>query len=300
MDELYCERRSTKRLAYNSAKIAFPFPHKGDHMKRKFMAVGCLSLLFIATLSSGSFADVTNFSANVFGTVKGPINCQPVPNPCEFLLSGPNGESVAYTGFNIAGISSTNPAKIVAIEGTDDRILIQDALITATAAGQAPCSNTAAGIANCPTITYSANFASPPTTASGDVVFVRSVAGTFMRGANPASNSAVKIRGVVATYQVGTDGWKNIGASANLYSAVGPNEIYDRSQIWYQNGNPALPDPRPVSGTVWVYARAVNDVLTLSVETVRNPTGGQGPKIDCAANEKPKKKGKHIARCAKG
>ena len=266
-------------------------------MMRKVVAVGCLSLFFITGFSSGSLADVSNFSANVFGTAKGPINCQAPPNPCEFLLSTATGQAVPYTGFTIAGVSSTRPAKIVAIEGANDQILIQDAVITATAAGQTPCTSSSAGIVNCPSITYSANFVSPPTTSGGDVVFVRSVAGTFMRGANPASNSAVKIRGVVATYQVGTDGWKRIGASPNLYSATGPAEIYDRSQIWYQNGTPSLPDPRQVSGTVWVFALAANDVLTLTAETVKNPAGGHDGKLDCAANKK--QQGKGIQRCKK-
>jgi hypothetical protein len=265
-------------------------------MKRNCLVTGCLSLLFTLMLASISFADVSSFSASVFGTAKGPINCQAPPNPCEFLLSGEQGEAVAYTGFTIAGDTSTTPpkpAKIVAIEGDTDKVLIQDAVITSTTAGQSPCTNTATGIESCPLITYSATFSSPPSTDGGDVVFVRSIAGTFKRGANPAANSAVKIRGVVAGYLVGTDGFKKIVANSSLYSAVGPAEIYDRSQIWYLNGNPALPDPRTVSGLVWVYAKNVSDVLTLTAETVKNPVGGGGDVTpDCAANKKTKGGGK--------
>lgn len=260
-------------------------------MKRNCLVTGCLSLLFTLMLASISFADVSSFSASVFGTAKGPINCQAPPNPCEFLLSGEQGEAVAYTGFTIAGDTSTTPpkpAKIVAIEGDTDKVLIQDAVITATTAGQSPCTNTATGIESCPLITYSATFSSPPSTDGGDVVFVRSIAGTFKRGQNPAANSAVKIRGLVADYLIGTDGFKKITVGPDLYSAVGPTEIYDRSQIWYQNGTPALPDPRVAAGKVWVYAKNVSDVLKLTAETVKNPTGGGGITPDCAANKKKK------------
>lgn len=263
-------------------------------MKTSSLVGVCIGLLFATGMASTSLANVTDFVANVFGTPKGPMNCDAPPAPCEFLISGPAGEEITYSGFKIKGVDTTHPAKIVAIEGDADKVVIQDAIITATTAGSGSCTNTSSGIEYCPSISYSAWLASPPSTAGGNVTFVRSISGTFKRGAQPATLSAVKVRGAVAQVLVGTDGFLKISANANLYSAAGPTEIYDRTQVWYQGGTPALPNPREVSGQMWVFAKYGNEVLTTTAETVRNPTGGGPPTWDCAAN---KKAGKTLKKC---
>lgn len=263
-------------------------------MKRKSLAGVCIGLVFATGMASTSLANVTAFSANVFGTPKGPLDCAAPPAACEFLISGPAGEEITYTGFKIKGVDSTHPAKIVAIEGDADKVVIQDAIITATTAGAGSCTNTSGGIEFCPSISYSAWFASPPSTAGGNVTFLRSVNGIFMRGTQPATLSAVKVRGAVAQVLVGTDGFKKISTNANLYSAAGPTEIYDRAQVWYQGGTPPLPNPREVSGQMWVFAKYGNEVLTITAETVKNPTGGDIPPLECAANQKP---GTRLKQC---
>lgn len=255
-------------------------------MKTRSLVGVCIGLLFATGMASTSFANVQSFSANVFGTPMGPMDCEAPPALCEFLLSGPNGEEITYTGFKIKG-AAAGPAKIVAIEGDFDKVLIENAVITATAAGSGSCTNTSSGIEYCPSISYSAWFASPPSTAGGNVTFVRSISGTFKRGAQPATLSAVKVRGAVAQVLIGTDGFKKMSAiSPNLYSAAGPTEIYDRTQVWYQGGTPALPDPREVSGQMWVFAKYGTEVLTATAKTVKNPAGGGPPHWDCAANKK--------------
>ena len=268
-------------------------------MRTSTLVSGCVGLFLIIGAASTSVAEVSSFSANVFGTPKGPIDCAAPPAPCEFLLSGAAGEEVTYTGFKITGVDTAHPAKLVAIEGDMDKILLQDAIITATAAGSGLCSNTSSAIVNCPSISYSAWFATPPSTAGGNVTFVRSIVGSFKRGSQPATNSAVKIRGAVAQSLIGSDGFKKICSSAGcdtLFSAAGPTEIYDRTQVWYKNGSPALPDPRELTGQMWVFAKYGNEVLTVTAETVKNPTGGDVVTFDCAAN---KKAGKTLKQCQK-
>lgn len=266
-------------------------------MKTSVFAAGYIGLFLSIGGASTSLADISSFSANVFGTPKGPIDCAAPPATCEFLLSGGAGEEVPYTGFKIKGVDASHPAKIVAIEGDADKIVIQDAIITATAAGSGSCTNTSSGIEYCPSISYSAWFASPPSSASANVTYMRSISGNFKRGTLPATNSAVKIRGSVAQSLIDSDGFKKICSSAGcdvLSSAAGPTEIYDRTQVWYGGGSPALPDPRELSGQMWVYARFGNEVLKADAETVKNPTGGEGKTPDCAAN---KKTGKTLKRC---
>lgn len=266
-------------------------------MKARALILGCAGLFLGVGLASVSQADVTGFSANVFGTPMGPQVCTAPPASCEFLLSGPAGEEVPYTGFKIKGVDSTHPAKVVAIEGNVDKIVIQDAIITATAAGSGLCTNTLAGIEYCPSISYSAFFAGPPSTSGGDVTFIRSISGIFKRGTQPASLSAVKVRGAVAQNLIGTDGFKKICSSAGceiIFSAAGPTEIYDRTQVWYMGGSPALPDPRELSGQMWVYAKYGTEVLTLTAEAVKNPDGGDITKAQCAGN---KKAGKTVKPC---
>lgn len=267
-------------------------------MKASSLIAGCFGLFFSIGIASTSFANVQSFVANVFGTPMGPMDCAAPPALCEFLLSGPNGEELTYTGFKIKGVDATHPAKIVAIEGDLDKVLIENAVITATAAGSGSCTNTSSGIEYCPSISYSAWFASPPSTVGGNVTFVRSISGTFKRGTQPATLSAVKVRGAVAQLLIGSDGFRKICSAAgceNLYSAAGPTEVYDRTQVWYQGGTPALPNPREVSGQMWVFAKYGNEILTAAAETVKNPTGGGGPpRLDCAANNKA---GKTLKRC---
>jgi hypothetical protein len=267
-------------------------------MKARSLVGVCIWLLFATGMASTSFANVQSFVANVFGTPMGPKDCDPLPAPCEFLLSGALGEEVTYVGFKIKGVDQTHPAKIVASEADKDKIVIQDAIITATVAGSGSCTNTSSGIEYCPSISYSAFFAGPPSTAGGNVTFVRSIAGTFKRGTQPASLSAVKVRGAVSQNLIGSDGFKKICSTAgceNLFSAAGPTELYDRTQVWYQGGTPALPDPRELSGQMWVYAKYGSEVLTATAETVKNPTGGGGPPPpDCAAN---KKTGRTLKQC---
>jgi hypothetical protein len=45
---------------------------------------------------------------------------------------------------------------------------------------------------------------------------------------------------------------------------------------------------------MWVFAKYGNEVLTVTAETVKNPTGGGGETPDCAAN---KKTGKTLKQC---
>jgi hypothetical protein len=266
-------------------------------MKASSLVGVCVGLLFATGIASTSYANVQDFVADVFGTPMGPMDCAAPPAPCEFFLSGPAGEELPYTGFKIKGVDATHPAKIVAIEGDADKVGIQDAIITATAAGSGSCTNTAAGIENCPSISYSAWFASPPSTTGGNVTFVRSIAGTFKRVAQPAASSAVKVRGAVVQVLIGTDGFKKIGLSATLFSAAGPAEIYDRTQVWFQGGTPALPNPREIAGQMWVFPKFANDVLRVDTETVKNPPGGEVHPPDCAANKMNKNQGKHIKQC---
>lgn len=249
---------------------------------KPFTALGIVLVSAIMNVTS-SYA-VTNFTANVFGVITNPTtSCPAPPSTCEILLSGSNGEPVTYNGFTIAGIDSTHPAKIVASETDADSLRLENALITATAAGASPCSNTGDGLLNCPTINFSGQFSGPPDTSGGDVQFVRQIVGTLMRSSTGAATaSAVRFEGSVEGFAVGSYGYKKITCTSPTPSCGtldSPNNIPETTQTWLQGSN--LPSLRTIGVQLWFYAKYANDKLTIVSAKVKNPGGAEKPEADC-------------------
>ena len=196
--------------------------------------VGLVSVLGICVPQSQA---VTNLIANVFGVGKIPdSDCSTPQASCVITLSANSQDAQTYNGFTITATDSA-PARIVAQDSAADWLRLENAVITPSAAGSAPCSNSASGLLNCPTISFSATFSSPPDNTLKDVSFTRQISGNVARATSYTTASvfsAVRFEGWVEGYAVDSPAhygyWMVHCSTLATCGKLDPNNIVDRTQ----------------------------------------------------------------------
>ena len=261
-------------------------------MRTKMLMATLVGLLCSISVNVPASYAVTNLTADVFGVSKtSDSDCSTAQNSCEITL-GTYATPGTYNGFTIAGTDATHPAKIVASDDVADSIRLEFAVITGPA-GVSPCTYTASGLLNCPTISFTAMFSSPPDNTGGQVQFVRQISGTSARGAYAATQSALRIEGWVEGIAVDSPSnygyWKVTCSTLATCGILDPPNIQDRTQTWQTGAG--LPNARAVTVQVWLYSRFANDKFTINYAKVKNPGGAADGKSDCVVYPPNKGKG---------
>jgi hypothetical protein len=250
-------------------------------MSRRHASLVFLWIFTLSILPALCLADVTDFTVQIPGAPQGPVTCPPTPpGPCEFIISNSDGSAKSYSGFTIAGTSG-KVAKVVATDGAVDNIVLRDALITATVAPQASCTNTDAGILNCPSIVFWGTFGPPPTpdpSASPAVIVrvERHASGNILRNpgtpGTPAKDDAIRVTGWLANNEIW--GWQKKKVICTIPITCG-DFLLAKSEDW----TTGLTGNRQMKAQFWFYLKSVNDRLTATEIKVTTTTVA-GPPVD--------------------
>lgn len=244
---------------------------------------------------------VTDLIANVFGMTKTPdSDCSTPQASCVITLSASPSDAQNYNGFTITA-TTNGPARIVAQDSAADWLRLENAVVQASAAGSSPCSNTASGLLNCPTISFSASFSSPPDNTLADVSFTRQISGNVARATSYTTasiQSALRFEGWVEGYAVDSPShygyWMVNCSILTTCGKLAPNNIVDRTQTWLKGSG--LPDPRDVTVQLWFFPKYGLDRFTITYAQVTNQPGVTPPTPDCVVSSKMLKSPK---RCKK-
>lgn len=236
---------------------------------------------------------VTDLIANVFGVTKTPdSDCSTPQSSCVITLSANPQDAQTYNGFTITA-TTNGPARIVAQDSAADWLRLENAVIQAATAGTSPCSNTASGLLNCPTISFSAVFSSPPDNTQADVSFTRQISGNIAKATSYTTasiQSAARFEGWVEGYAVDSPShygyWMVNCSTLSTCGRLAPNNIVDRTQTWLTGSG--LPDPRDVSVQLWLFPKNGLDRFTIIYAQVTNQPGVGGGKPDCIVSPKAK------------
>jgi len=235
-------------------------------MSRRQASLVFVWVFTLAILPALCLADVTDFTVQIPGEQQGPVTCPPTPpGPCEFVISNSDGSAKAYSGFTIAGTTG-KVAKVVANDGAVDIIVLKDALVTATGTPPTGCTNTDAGILNCPGIVFWGTFDPPPTPdpSANPPVKVRAerhASGKMFRGSGnpgtPAKDDAIRVTGWLENNEVW--GWEKKKVVCITPATCG-DFLLAKSEDW----TTGLTGDRQLKAQFWFYLKSVNDRLTVT------------------------------------
>lgn len=256
-------------------------------MSRRFLCVILVGLVGVLGVRVSPSEAVTDLIANVFGVTKTPDNdCSTPQLLCEITLSANQQDAQNYNGFTITA-TANGPAKIVASDSAADWLRLENAVIQAATAGSSPCANTASGLLNCPTISFSASVSMPPDNTQTKVSFTRQISGNVARATSYTTasiQSALRFEGWVEGYAVDSPahyGYFKVACGTPLSTCgkLAPNNIVDRTQTWLQSSG--LPNPRDIMVQLWFFPKYGLDRFTITYAQVTNQPGVGGGTSDC-------------------
>lgn len=255
-------------------------------MSSRLLCVILVGLVCVLGVRVSPAEAVTDLIANVFGVTKTPdTDCSTPQNLCAITLSANPQDAQNYNGVTITA-TANGPAKIVASDSAADFLRLENAVIQFPTAGAAPCANTASGLLNCPTISFSAAMSMPPDNTQKAVSFTRQISGTVAKSASytlASIQSALRFEGWVEGYAVDTPAhygyWKVLCSTLSTCGKLAPNNIIDRTQTWIKNGG--LTDPRDIMVELWFFPKYGLDRFTITYAQVTNQPGVGGGTSDC-------------------
>lgn len=243
-------------------------------MNGKWMLMLMVCVLSLSLFPASSEA-VSGLTVTINGSqINGTQGCSN-PTPNSVILSDCNGNGVSYGAFTIWGLGG-NRAQVVAVDGNEDQIYLENAKIIANS----DCSNSTSG---CGDIAFWATFSAPPTATTVNVTFTRSTSnGQILRTTTTAATTDwFKIDSWV---QDGTGpltevwGWdKKTVTCVTPVSTCAPFGFPSRSQDWTP---PQLTADRQMKMEFWFYQQKANDWIQFNNVQLATTGGGGGPRPD--------------------